>query len=248
MFPRRATRLHGLIFFAPLLLLGPAAASAQVDPVQLYPIPEATWNAILGAANMDQDPADEIVLISEDDRLLIVDAASGAIEFDSDSYNWANIYAPGWDREIPSTYHRSHGYGIFCDEDGDGIHCVNVIVNAPTQYDFALVVICLDRSVATAPQSPSSGAIQLRPNVPNPTLTTTRIDFTLAGGGPAVVRVFDVQGRLVRTLLDKAMPAGDHSVVWDGRSDAGHVLSAGTYFYELNADGQRAARKAVLIK
>jgi flagellar hook assembly protein FlgD len=66
-------------------------------------------------------------------------------------------------------------------------------------------------------------------------------------GAPGV-RVFDAQGRLVRTLLDRELQAGDHSVVWDGTSDLGHPATSGSYFYELEVGGQRTARKALLLR
>lgn len=95
MLPRRIARVHGLAPFGALLLFDTKDSSAQADPAQLIPMPEGTWNAILGAADMDQDPAEEIVLISEDDRLLIVASSTRAIEFDSNDYGGASIYAPG---------------------------------------------------------------------------------------------------------------------------------------------------------
>jgi hypothetical protein len=232
-----------------LLALSASGAFAQVDPVQIFPLPGAqNWTAIPGAANMDLDPADEIVLVNEDSRLVIVDAATGEIQFDSQPYGWTRLLAPGWEREGLSTYHRSQGFRVFCDEDGDGIFCVNILIAEASEYENQLAVICLDRNVAAVQDGPGQSQLQLGPNIPNPARATTRIDFTLASSGAATVRVLDTQGRLVRTLLNRELPAGKHSVVWDGRSDEGRSLATGMYYYELEANGERSARKAVLLR
>jgi hypothetical protein len=230
-----------------LALIGPGA-SAQVDPVQIYPLPGGhEWTAILGAANMDGDPADEIVVVNLDNHLVIVDSATGEIQFDSAPYGWPAIHAPGWNREIPEDFHRNHGYDIFCDEDGDGIFCVHMIVEV-TNYEDRLAVICLDRNAASAPSPPSTSKLHLRPNYPNPIGPSTRIDFSLAAAGHALVQVYDAEGRLVRVLLDEELTPGDHSVVWDGRNDAGRSVASGTYYYVLEAGGSRAARKSLVLR
>ncbi len=249
MFTRWIQRIPAVVLFATLLVLSASNAFAQVNPVQLYPLPgQHEWNAIPGAANMDQDPADEIVLVNEHSQLVIVDSATGEIQFDSLPYGWNKVLVPGWEREGTSTYHRSHGFRVFCDENGDGIYCVNILVSVDSEYEYQLAVICLTRGATTVPGGPSDSRLNLRPNFPNPLRSSTRIDFSLASGGSATVRVLDTQGRLVRTLLSKELLAGDHSIVWDGRNDEGGALSTGMYYYELEANGQRSSRKAVLLR
>jgi len=90
--------------------------------------------------------------------------------------------------------------------------------------------------------------LALQQNVPNPFNPTTEIHFTLPAAGRARVRIFDLRGRLVRVLLDESMPAGDHSVQWNGRTDDGATVASGTYFYELRSGDHRAVRKMGLIK
>ena len=63
--------------------------------------------------------------------------------------------------------------------------------------------------------------------------------------GPGSVRVFDVHGRVVRTLRAGAIEAGVHAVRWDGRDDAGHVVAAGVYFVRLSMPQGQAVRKVV---
>jgi flagellar hook assembly protein FlgD len=60
--------------------------------------------------------------------------------------------------------------------------------------------------------------------------------------------VYDIAGRVVRTLLERPMAAGYHSEVWDGTDDQGGDVASGLYFCRLSADGHSLTRKMVLLK
>ncbi|MBU1699822.1 MAG: hypothetical protein KJ970_15685 [Candidatus Eisenbacteria bacterium] len=45
-----------------------------------------------------------------------------------------------------------------------------------------------------------------------------------------LIQIFDINGRLIRTLVEGSIPAGEHSVRWDGRGDGGQMVGAGVYF------------------
>jgi hypothetical protein len=84
---------------------------------------------------------------------------------------------------------------------------------------------------------------------PNPMSPATRISFTNGvEGGRVRLQLFDVTGRLVRTLLDSSLPAGVHEIAWDGRSDAGGTVRNGMYFYRLSAPGYQSARKLLVMR
>ncbi len=78
-------------------------------------------------------------------------------------------------------------------------------------------------------------ATRLLPSAPNPFLGATQIRFTLAEPAGAVLRVYAPDGRLVRTLLDAQLPAGEKTLTWDGRDDQGRYVAAGTYIVRLQA-------------
>ena len=89
----------------------------------------------------------------------------------------------------------------------------------------------------------------LHQNTPNPFNPMTTIHFDLARDAHVSLQVFDVTGRLVRTLKSSVMQAGfDRQVIWNGRDDAGKRVSSGVYFYRLAAGEYQATRKLVVMK
>nr|MEE4266569.1 FlgD immunoglobulin-like domain containing protein [Candidatus Krumholzibacteria bacterium] len=85
-------------------------------------------------------------------------------------------------------------------------------------------------------------------NYPNPFNPLTRVAFTLERGGATTLQVFDVQGRLVRTLLSEELSAGPHSVIWDGLDGTGRRAGSGLYFARLVSGDQVTQHKMVLLK
>lgn len=95
----------------------------------------------------------------------------------------------------------------------------------------------------------SLGFSSLEPNVPNPFNPTTRILFTLRKAGTVTLKVYDLSGKLVRTLSDRReYAAGQHSITWDGRNEASSAVPSGAYFCCLEAAGSSAVQKMMLIK
>jgi hypothetical protein len=88
----------------------------------------------------------------------------------------------------------------------------------------------------------------LLPNYPNPFNPATRLVFTTPRSGVVTVELYDVAGRLVRTLVDEVRPAGRHEVLWNGVDDSGRALSSGVYFARMRADGFEQTRKMTLVR
>ena len=90
--------------------------------------------------------------------------------------------------------------------------------------------------------------LRLGSNVPNPFAPATVIPFDLAVAGHVTLRIYDVTGRCVATLLDGQLAAGQHAWRWDGREAGGAAAPAGVYFYRLTAGSQEDTRKMSLIR
>ena len=67
-------------------------------------------------------------------------------------------------------------------------------------------------------------------------------------GGDVQLRVLDVKGRTVRTLLAQPLPTNNYFVPWLGRSDDGRRMPSGVYFYELRSGGQVSRKKMILFR
>ena len=99
----------------------------------------------------------------------------------------------------------------------------------------------------SSPAAPAPGIPALR-SLPNPFRSSTVVSFEVARPGPVILRVFDVRGRHVRTLVDGEYASGSHSVRWEGEDDAGRGVAPGTYFYRLETPNLRSTEKALRIR
>lgn len=88
----------------------------------------------------------------------------------------------------------------------------------------------------------------LYPNMPNPFNPTTRILFDLPAQSLVDLEIYDVRGRLVRTLHQGSLPAGRHVYTWDGTDHRDRGVGSGVYFYRLDAGSNTKTRKMILIR
>lgn len=99
----------------------------------------------------------------------------------------------------------------------------------------------------TGPDLPVS--FRLHPNYPNPFNPLTRVSFDLPASVRVDLAVYDLAGRVVRTLVDgRILPAGRHELTWTGSDDAGRRLATGVYFLRLTAGEFRQTRRMALLK
>jgi hypothetical protein len=119
-------------------------------------------------------------------------------------------------------------------------------------------VILADQKAAMIPVgdlSPSvPAAFELSQNYPNPFNPSTTIKFTLPSltdGGMTLsttLKVYNVLGEVVRTLVDEPMAPGTHHVMWDGKDDRGNQVASGIYFYRLRSGDFQDTKKMVMMK
>ncbi len=103
---------------------------------------------------------------------------------------------------------------------------------------------------------PTPVALQTRPavfsladNYPNPFNPTTTLQYALPQAADVALTVYNVLGQPVRTLVAERQAAGRYAVEWDATNDQGYRLSAGMYFYRLQAGGDfREVKKMLLLK
>lgn len=136
--------------------------------------------------------------------------------------------------------------------DIDGNGRPDLVVGAPQHNDGdpGKAHIYLNEVLVGVFDSPPSpiGRLRITPNVPNPFQHSTAIHYDLPNEGRARLTIYDVRGRMVRTLVDGQEPAGASVAVWDGRDDLGRLSPNGIYFCRLEADGLIVARRVVLLR
>lgn len=88
----------------------------------------------------------------------------------------------------------------------------------------------------------------LEANYPNPFNPKTTIRYKIANDAPVSLRIYNLKGQLIRTLLEREQPAGHYAVQWDGTNDQGTAVSSGFYFYELASGAFREVRRMTLLK
>jgi hypothetical protein len=107
---------------------------------------------------------------------------------------------------------------------------------------------CGSSAAAGGPQIMAVPVVLMQ-NFPNPFNPSTTIAFELAQEQPVSLRIYDLQGRLVRTLADGEMTgAGPHQATWQGKDGAGQTVAAGIYLYELVTPTVQQVRRMTLIK
>jgi hypothetical protein len=108
--------------------------------------------------------------------------------------------------------------------------------------------ITVDGAVDAPVIAPMPEKLALHANTPNPFRGATQIRFDLPRSGKATLTIYDVAGRLVRTLVNGPQEAGFRSVTWDGLDEAGQRAAAGVFFNSLETEDKSFQRKMIQLR
>lgn len=178
------------------------------------------------------DPAGEfidggIVYLRSDDR--IVDIVSADIE---GYYGFTNLQPGIYEVSAFTPY-------------GEGA-LDNPIELAFDDYGNADIVIALTSTDDNTDLLPEKSA--LSQNYPNPFNAHTTISFNLPSAAIVDLSIYNIAGQKLITLQDGHMNAGEHGIIWDGRSDNGSEVASGVYFYRLSTGDQTETRRMTFLK
>lgn len=98
----------------------------------------------------------------------------------------------------------------------------------------------------TSAQQPQT--FQLQQNYPNPFNGSTRISYTLDSRSDVQLHIVDASGRVVYEGERSQQEAGEHSMVWNGRTTQGAVAASGVYLYRLTVNGQSQSKKMLFLR
>lgn len=85
-------------------------------------------------------------------------------------------------------------------------------------------------------------------NYPNPFNPETTIEFSVPSKLQVQIRIYNLKGQLIRTLIDQTLEQGLYSTIWDGKNDRGQNVASSIYFYEMKAGNFRASKRLTLLK
>jgi hypothetical protein len=110
------------------------------------------------------------------------------------------------------------------------------------------LVADLGTDVAETGRPAVPGDCKLHQNYPNPFNPTTTIHYDLPKASRVVLKVYNVLGEEIRTLVDENQTAGYKSAIWNGKNNFGQPVSSGIYIYRLQADHEIQSRRTLFLK
>lgn len=149
---------------------------------------------------------------------------------------------------LQDMYYDDQGKGTYAGMSymSNGIN-ITSLKDAKLTVDQLLGEILSKSEIATLDNVPVPAKLDVI-NYPNPFNPVTSIRYDLADSSPVRMDIYNVKGQLVKTLLDKEMLAGTHSVVWDGKDGQGRSVSSGVYFYRMSLPNKVLTNRMLLLK
>jgi|GEM_PF-3044355 len=131
----------------------------------------------------------------------------------------------------------------------------NNVDRTPYLLDEATPDSCNDEAFSEPPPGEKVVArpsipthFDLGQNYPNPFNPTATIQYALPVPARVELKIFNILGQVVRTLVDEEKPVGYHQVVWDGKDQTGQAVSSGIYLYQIKAGDFVETKKMQLVK
>jgi hypothetical protein len=121
------------------------------------------------------------------------------------------------------------------------------VTNLNNTSDFRVLTFTATATVTNLSAVPGAASFSLAQNYPNPYSSGrsagTTIGYVLPTSTHAVLKVYNLLGKEIRTLVNESRPAGRSTVVWDGRDHHGRLVAPGIYMYKLSAGKQSFSRR-----
>lgn len=152
---------------------------------------------------------------------------------------WTRTYGGGGDDQ---------GLSIVKTLDGGYFIVASTTPFGREDLDLWLIKLGQDALIQTEEVHQPPRSFRLDPNYPNPFNPITRLEFDLPNQVDASLKVYDIMGREVATIVNESMVAGYHRVVWDGRNESGQLLPSGIYIARLVTPEYGKSIKMVLMK
>lgn len=156
-------------------------------------------------------------------------------------------YVLAWDTHAEEWF--TFGGALDAATEVHALHATPTVLVAGTGDDYGKIYVHVLPTASGIGETPPALSEALRVSVASPALNAAEFRFSGPGASPASVMIFDMTGRLVRTLSDTA-PCGsaEHTLTWDGRDGQGQSVPAGVYSYRLTTGSRAATGRFVLLR
>jgi hypothetical protein len=203
----------------------------------------------IGCENTDSDNAKEVVFVRGvigDADIVIIDGLSGIVEW---------TLTPAWYWIHSSDYSDNGGMHQpaqpkLVDVNNDGIFEILFFGYFAISDSARYYLYGYSGATIGEGQNPPHvyQEISLTQNHPNPATSVTTIQYSLTKQADVILKIYNVAGQLVRTLVEGKEKPGVHTVDWDCRDDKGSRLTSGSYFYQLVIDDQQQTKKMITVR
>lgn len=261
----RLVQLMVGIWLATCIIVQPISAStsfidakAKTGSNDLWWVPDV-WTTASGSS--------VTINLSTDCTVLV--AWLGSVELMRDRFSWIETrlvvdgneepYTDMWQYtgDSPSADPRLTASVTCYVELGQGQHTIEVQAKSGSNadgwiYPCKLSIIAFKDNVAGIYDEPSSNRRRTDRKTlsiqPNPVASVAAINYSVTRKAYVSLKVFDTDGRLIRTILNGKTNPGDYRATWDGKDETGHHVSAGSYSYVFEQDGEICTKQAVTLR
>jgi flagellar hook assembly protein FlgD len=117
--------------------------------------------------------------------------------------------------------------------------------------DGYVVILRGDTTLVTSVPTPNKlvpTSDELKQNYPNPFNPSTTIEYTLQKQEYVSIKIYDITGKEITSLVNSEQNAGNYRVIWNGKTDRGTTVASGVYFYQLRTPTMKATKKIIHLQ
>lgn len=230
-----------------------AQLRADFGTVKYYPNGDTAWSRIYNGPGNDVDGANALALDKSGN--IYVTGYSAQSSAPPQNFDYATVkYHPDGDEAWAIRYdgpanEDDEARAIAVDDSGH-VYVTGYSFGIGTDKDYATIKY-IEIPTEVTDETPSEAnplEFALSQNYPNPFNANTEIHYQIPEDGPVALKVFNILGQQVRTLVDSEQKAGRYAISWDGLDQYGRVVASGIYFCRLTSGEYRQVRKMLLIK
>ncbi len=120
--------------------------------------------------------------------------------------------------------------------------------NDPSESDIYFMKKEIETNTIEEPVIQNLSSIYLKQNYPNPFNPETKINYSLNKEGLTTLKILNIKGQLVKTLVNENKAGGDYSINWDGTDNLNKPVASGVYYYRLQVGNRVKTKSLILVK